>query len=113
MLVRTATMIASFALLITGLILQLLYPALAVYIFWTFLVWLIASLFLFRMPAMSRPIGGPASTPSLSQASQALPSAAGSAPTHSSSLGFCVYCAGPIEPGTAVCPACGHRIPNF
>ena len=35
----------------------------------------------------------------------------GSAP--SSSVGFCIYCANPVAPGTRACPACGHVLPQW
>jgi len=28
-------------------------------------------------------------------------------------LGFCIYCAAPIAPGTRACPSCGHALPRW
>jgi len=28
-------------------------------------------------------------------------------------IGFCIYCATPIAPGTQACPACGHALPRW
>jgi len=28
-------------------------------------------------------------------------------------IGFCIYCAAPIAPGTRACPACGHALPRW
>lgn len=36
-----------------------------------------------------------------------------SAPEPAPSVGFCIYCATPIPPGTRVCPACGHALPGW
>ncbi|MGD1099752.1 MAG: hypothetical protein ABR888_05360 [Thermoplasmata archaeon] len=47
--------------------------------------------------------------PSSSPASAPLPSSSGSPGT----VGFCIYCATPIAPGTRACPACGHTLPGW
>lgn len=31
----------------------------------------------------------------------------------SGGIGFCIYCATPIAPGTRACPACGHALPRW
>ena len=31
----------------------------------------------------------------------------------SSSIGFCIFCAAPVPPGTRSCPACGHALPQW
>lgn len=109
MIVRTATLIVSLALFIGAFLLQLLVPAVSAYVFYGLLAWLIASLFIFRLPVMGRPIGSPR------------PVAAGSAPSRAAplsdglggSLGFCPYCAASVAPGTAVCPECHRGIAQF
>ncbi|MFZ0891148.1 MAG: hypothetical protein WB778_02560 [Thermoplasmata archaeon] len=118
MLVRNVAMIASLALLVVGITLQFLYPVLATYIFWLFLAWIVLSFFIFRLPVMSRSIGRsanpspPGTLPSASGGSTGAPltTSAPSYPTAAPPIGFCIYCAAAIEPGTTVCPACGHAL---
>ena len=121
MLIRNVAMIASLALLIVGIALQFIYPALATYIFWLFLAWIVLSFFIFRLPVMSRSIGrGPTPSPpgtlsarSASTAPVPLPSSTFPSSSAAPPIGFCIYCAAPIEPGTPVCPTCGHSLGNF
>ncbi len=122
MLVRNVAMIASLGLLVVGITLQFLYPALATYIFWLFLAWIVLSFFIFRLPVMSRSIGrGPTSSPpnalsprSATGPSAPLPSSASSPSSPAAPpIGFCIYCANAIEPGTTICPSCGHALSNF
>jgi hypothetical protein len=118
MLVRNVAMIASLALLVVGITLQFLYPVLATYIFWLFLVWIVLSFFIFRLPVMSRSIGRsatpspPGTLPSASAAGSGAPLASASSPLPAAAppIGFCIYCAAAIEPGTTVCPSCGHAL---
>ncbi len=44
-------------------------------------------------------------------ASAPLPS--GSSSSSSSAVGFCIYCANPVPPGTRACPSCGHTLPQW
>jgi hypothetical protein len=118
MLVRNVAMIASLGLLVVGITLQFIYPALATYIFWLFLAWIVLSFFIFRLPVMSRSIGrganpsppGSPPAPSAPRAGAPLPSASSPSSGNVGPLGFCIYCAAPVEPGVAVCPSCGHRL---
>lgn len=67
------------------------------------LVWLGLSIVAYRWPAMNRRIGWRGTAPPT-------PPAFGGTPT-GPALGFCLYCAAPLEPGTPVCPACGRTLP--
>ncbi|MFZ1024012.1 MAG: hypothetical protein WAN87_07750 [Thermoplasmata archaeon] len=118
MLVRNVAMIASLALLVVGITLQFLYPVLATYIFWLFLAWIVLSFFIFRLPVMSRSIGrsanpsppGTLPTASGGGTNAPLPSSSPASPPAAPPIGFCIYCAASIEPGTSVCPSCGHAL---
>jgi hypothetical protein len=86
------------------------FPKYAGVAFYVLLGWFIGSLILVYGPWANRPIGrkrsaGPA-TPVVR------PVGAGSGPLPSD-LGFCIYCAAPLAPGTPTCPACGHATPAF
>jgi len=93
------------------------FPAYATYAFYLLIFWMVTN---FVLLYAIRPRGPPSPTnvpsdasPFPSQgaaASTALPS---SAPTPSGSIGFCIYCAAPISPGTRACPACGHVLPQW
>ncbi|MCI4348753.1 MAG: hypothetical protein L3J93_00830 [Thermoplasmata archaeon] len=117
MILRTAVLAIYLAALAAALALQFVVPGIAVYVFYGFLFWLIASFFVFRMPAMSRPIArgspvrdlapnsspGPADAPSL-----ALPSS-----TPPIALPFCAYCGADLPEGATTCPACRHAVRSF
>ena len=81
-------------------------PSLYLWLLGALLAWFALSFFVYRLPAMHRPVFG-SSAPAPAAAA---PGTAAPAPTH---LGFCAYCATPIEPGTPICPACGRTIPVF
>jgi hypothetical protein len=112
MLRRTLLTLINFATIAAAISVLLLYPQYSGIAFYVLLGWMVGSLALVYSPWANRPIGSgkPGATPPT--ASDA-PLAASSGHVHASSLGFCMYCAAPIEPGTARCPACGHSIPHF
>ena len=109
MIVRTATLIFSLILFVSAFILQILVPAVSVYVFYGLLAWLIASLFIFRLPVMSRSIGSPRPVAAGGGVSRT-PLPSGGVGT---SLGFCPFCAASVPPGTAVCPECHRGIAQF
>ena len=117
MILRTLLSIVYLAVVGVGLVVELVYPAVAGFLLYGLLAWFIATLFLYRLPVMSRRIGARASpsatatpAPPLGSFGTPLPSTSGPVGSFGS-LAFCAYCAAPIEPGTPVCPSCGHRIP--
>ena len=101
-----------------ALLLQFVYPPLALYLVLGLLVWFVASLFVYRLPVMSRTLGATVvTTPGLGRSpapeSAGAPLRSGATPVSGKFLDFCPYCARAVEPGTPVCPDCQHRIPVF
>ncbi|HTT45971.1 MAG TPA: hypothetical protein VMH38_08195 [Thermoplasmata archaeon] len=93
------------------------YPQFADYAFYLLIFWMVTNfVLLYSLRPRTLPAGGDASadvSPFPSQGA-ALPS--GAAPvssTPSGGIGFCIYCATPISPGTRACPACGHTLPQW
>ena len=92
------------------------YPGYADYAFYLLISWMVVN---FTLLYAIRPRGPPApsnSTADTSPFPSDLPASAplassGSAPA--SSIGFCIYCATPVAPGTRACPACGHVLPQW
>lgn len=116
MILRTLVTGLYLAAVAVAFLLQFVYPEVAVYLILGLLAWFIVSLFVYRMPAMSRPVGGATPTPAGPLSARPAVSAGSSAPLPSAGgmiLDFCPYCAHPVEPGTPVCPECQHRIPVF
>jgi hypothetical protein len=112
MLRRTALTLINFATIAAAIGVLLALPQYSGIAFYVLLGWMIGSLALVYSPWANRPIGsGRGSAEPTVDNSPALPSASGH--VHSSSLGFCMYCAAPIEPGTARCPACHKILPHF
>lgn len=107
MMVRWAVTIAYVAVLVVALVAQIFDPAISSLLFWGVLIWFVASLFLYRLPVMSRPIGLGRSAPP-SGAGAPLPSATPSGPPVD--VGFCVHCGTHIAPGISVCPNCGRTV---
>jgi hypothetical protein len=92
------------------------YPQFVDYAFYLLISWMVVN---FALLYAIRPRGSPASANRPSSPSP-FPSQASSAPplesdtsTPSSSVGFCIYCATPVAPGTRACPACGHALPQW
>lgn len=114
MILRTLLSILYLAVVAAALVVELIYPGIASFLLYGLLAWFIATLFLYRLPVMSRPLGARAAptpaAPGVGSPGPALPSAPSPAPSLGN-LGFCPYCATPLEGGTPVCPACGRRIP--
>ncbi|HEV2167096.1 MAG TPA: zinc ribbon domain-containing protein [Thermoplasmata archaeon] len=113
MIVRTAVLAAYAAVLGAALLIQFLYPALGVYVFYGLLFWLVASFFVFRMPGMGRtlPSGGPARpTPRISAEVPGAPPLPSTPPV---ALEFCAFCGTSLPEGAAKCPACGHTVRTF
>jgi hypothetical protein len=109
---RTALTLVNFGTIAAAICVLIFLPQYSGIAFYVLLGWMVGSLALVYSPWANRPIGGgadvgpPATTPG-----PALSSASGH--VHSSSLGFCMYCAAPIEPGTARCPTCHRTLPHF
>jgi hypothetical protein len=119
MQLRTLLTLVNFGTIGAAVVVLILYPQWAPYAFYLLLGWMFGSLALIYSPWAARPVGGAAPAGGASPSAAGMgpgagtPLAAGPAHEHSSSIGFCLYCAAPVEPGTARCPACGHLLPHF
>ena len=92
------------------------YPQYANDAFYLLISWMVVN---FALLYSLRPRGAPSTmnapasdSPFPSQASASPPLASGG-PVPPSPIGFCIYCAAPIAPGTRACPACGHVLPQW
>ena len=112
MQLRTLLTLINFGTIAAAVGVLLLFPQWAGDAFYLLLGWMFASLVLIYSPWASRRVGSGGSGPGPGISSD-VPLAAGSGHEHASSIGFCMYCAAPLEPGTARCPACGHSLPHF
>lgn len=112
MLLRTLLTLVNFGTIAAAIAVLLRYPEYATDAFYVLLAWMFASLALVYSPWANRRIGEGTSSSGV-RVSPDAPLAAGTGHEHASSIGFCMYCATPIEPGTARCPACGRAIPHF
>jgi len=113
MLVRTLVTIVYLAAVLVAIVLQFYIPGLAILLLYALLAWFVASIFVYRLPVMSRPVFATTRAPTVSAETPMavglpLASTPGGTP-----LSFCAYCATPVEPGTPVCPVCHHTIPVF
>ncbi|MGI0130327.1 MAG: hypothetical protein ACREDE_02575 [Thermoplasmata archaeon] len=112
MLFRTLLTLVNFGTIVAAIGVLLLYPQYAGLAFYVLLGWMFASLALVYSPWSNRRVGATPAAPGVRLSPDA-PLASATGHEHASSIGFCMYCATPIEPGTARCPACGRSIPHF
>jgi hypothetical protein len=111
MLLRTLLTMVNFATIAAAVGVLLAFPAYAGIAFYVLLGWMFASLAMIYSPWANRRIGtGPASGLGVSPDA---PLSTNGGHDPGSSIGFCLYCAAPIEPGTARCPACGRSLPHL
>lgn len=113
MQLRTLLTLVNFATIAAAVAVLLAFPQWAPDAFYVLLGWMFASLVLIYSPWAGRRVGSAAAPPSGPGISRDAPLATSSAHEHASSIGFCMYCATPLEPGTARCPACGRALPHF
>jgi hypothetical protein len=85
--------------------------------FYVLIIWMVTGfVLLYAIRPRAAPLAGGTSfdaTPFPSSAPAPAPSAPLSSSEPSAGLGFCIYCAAPIAPGTRACPACGHALPRW
>ena len=112
MLRRTVLTMVNFATIAAAIGVLLLFPQYSGIAFYILLGWMVGSLALVYSPWASRPIGG-GTAPVLPTTTDGTPLSAESGHVHSSTIGFCMYCAAPIDPGTSRCPACHRALPHF
>lgn len=112
MLFRTLLTLVNFGSIAAAIGVLLLYPQYSGIAFYVLLGWMFTSLALVYSPWSGRRVGTVPTT-SGTTVSADVPLGSSTGHEHASSIGFCMYCAAPIEPGTARCPACGRSIPHF
>jgi hypothetical protein len=104
LILRWVLTIAYLVVLAAAILVQFVYPAVSGFLFYGVLGWFVVSLFLYRLPAMNRPIGGAKTAKPVADAAP-LPSGGPSV-----ALDFCTHCGTNVAPGTSVCPSCGRTI---
>ncbi|MCI4325823.1 MAG: zinc ribbon domain-containing protein [Thermoplasmata archaeon] len=104
MILRWVLTISYLVVLVVAILVQFLDPAISVFLFYGVLGWFILSFFIYRLPAMNRPISWGKTAPP-PPASAPLPSGSPAV-----SLDFCTNCGTHVAPGTATCPSCGRAI---
>jgi hypothetical protein len=115
MILRTLVLIVYIIILVAAFALQSIEPALAVFVLYGLLFWVVASFFIYRQPSMSKPVpgtGGGAARPPDGNPPPPAPGAALPS-TGPLVLGFCAFCGRDLAPGSTVCPACGHPVRQF
>ena len=105
MILRWVLTIAYLVVLAAAILVQFVAPAISGLLFYGVLGWFVVSLFLYRLPAMNRPIGGPKTPKPTADAAPPLPSGGPAV-----SLDFCTHCGTNVAPGSSVCPSCGRTI---
>jgi hypothetical protein len=109
---RTALTLVNFATIGAAIGVLIFLPQYSGIAFYVLLGWMVGSLALVYSPWANRPIGGDAAVVAAATPDGS-PLGASSGHVHSSTIGFCMYCAAPIEPGTVRCPACHRTLPHF
>ncbi|MGI0132589.1 MAG: hypothetical protein ACREDK_05805 [Thermoplasmata archaeon] len=109
-LVRNLVLVVSLVAMGVAFLVDFLVPAVAGFIFYGLLLWLVAGFFIYRLPVMSRSVGtAPAPRPAPFLPPAPTPAfGPGSSPPVD--LGFCMFCGTNLEPGTPQCPTCGHAL---
>jgi hypothetical protein len=113
---RVLVSIANLLAIVVAFVILIDYPQYSDYAFYFLILWMgvaFVLLFAFRPPLPSGATNlpsDPSPFPSTSSSSGA-PLPSGSDP--SPSVGFCIYCATALPPGTRSCPACGHALPGW
>ena len=112
MLRRTLLTMVNFATIAVAIFILIVAPSYSGIAFYVLLGWMVGSLALVYSPWANRPIGSGknGALPTTADGTLLSPDAGH---VHASSLGFCMYCAAPLEPGTARCPSCGRALPHF
>jgi hypothetical protein len=103
-ILRWVLTIAYLVVLAVAILVQFVDPAISGLLFYGVLGWFVVSLFLYRLPAMNRPIGA------LKSGNPAADSAPLPSSSTSTALDFCTHCGTNVAPGASVCPSCGRAI---
>lgn len=110
---RVVISIANFAAIVLAFIVLIDFPQYQNEAFYFLIAWMVAG---FVLLYAIRPRDSPLPNAD-SDLANPFPSSGSAAPLPSSpsagGIGFCIYCAAPIAPGTRACPACGHALPHW
>ena len=114
---RTLLTFVNFGTIAAAIVVLLAFPQFASIAFYVLLGWMVGSIVLLYGLRSSRPMlsptpGSPGTTTGATISAD-VPLASAASGQHSSALGFCLYCAAPVSPGTMRCPACDHPLPHF
>jgi hypothetical protein len=109
MILRTLLTMVNLVTIAVAIGVLFAFPKYAGVAFYVLLGWFIGSLVLVYGPWANRPVGRRRTT----APAPAFPSPRTGPGPLPSDLGFCIYCAAPLAPGTPTCPACGHATPSF
>jgi|HubBroStandDraft_1064217.scaffolds.fasta_scaffold02229_8 hypothetical protein len=111
MLLRTLLTLVNFVAIAAAIGVYYAFPQYATIVFYILLGWMFASFALMYHPRANRPVSSANPSGMTVSADSPLSSSAGH--EHASSIGFCMYCAAPLAPGTDRCPSCGRTLPHF
>lgn len=110
---RVGISIANICAIVVALFVLFELPAYANDVFYVLIAWMITGFFLlyaFRPRGPPSPAtAGTSPFPSTGPSPAPLPSS----PEPAGGIGFCIYCAAPIAPGSRACPSCGHALPRW
>ena len=113
MILRTLVSGVSLVVVVFALLLQFWMPEIAQYLLLPLLLWIVVAFFLYRLPVMARPIGGSPTPGGRFGGATTIGAFDAGPPEGRANLGFCTYCAAPVEPSTTTCPACGRAVAFF
>jgi hypothetical protein len=115
MMLRTLLTLVNFACIAAAIGVLYAFPQYAALAFYVLLGWMFASFALMYHPWASRSVSMPTRSgvggSGVGLSADSPLSSAGH--EHASSIGFCMYCAAPLAPGTDRCPSCGRTLPHF
>jgi len=113
---RVVLSLVGLGVIVTAFYLIFEYPEYANYAFYLLISWMVLNFVLLYAIRPRGPLApseaSPDPSPFPSQTSSA-PTSPSNASGSGSSLGFCIYCATPVPPGTRACPSCGHVLPQW
>ncbi|HXW67205.1 MAG TPA: hypothetical protein VEL82_04960 [Thermoplasmata archaeon] len=109
MLLRTVLSFANLIAFVAAILVLETLPQFASIAFYVLVGWMLLSLYLLYRPWTNRPLGGGPVPPT----STGAPLPSGGSVAAAPAVGFCIYCAAPIDPSASRCPACGHARPSL
>jgi hypothetical protein len=112
---RVMVSVANLVAIAVAFIVLFEFPQYANDAFYVLIAWMVTGfvlLYAVRPRALATP-GSPLSSSSPFPSTAPNPGPAPGEPGPAGGIGFCIYCATPIPPGTRACPACGHALPRW